>query len=67
MEHRPDKKYGENIFCVWSEDPKFRVKGAEAVESWYNEIKEHTFGREPDAGVIKSGERLTMRLARWFS
>jgi len=55
MEHRSDKKYGENIFCVWSDDPKFRVKGKEAVESWYNEIKDHKFGCEPDAGVIKSG------------
>ena len=56
MEHRSEKKYGENIFCVWSDDPKFKVRGKEAVESWYNEIKDHKFGSEPSAGVIKSGE-----------
>ena len=56
MEHRSEKKYGENIFCVWSNDPKFKVAGREAVESWYNEIKDHNFGCEPQAGVIKSGE-----------
>ncbi|XP_037079765.1 DNA topoisomerase 1-like isoform X2 [Pollicipes pollicipes] len=55
MEHRRDKKYGENIFCVWSDDPKFKVGGQEAVDSWYNEIKDHKFGREPEPGVIKSG------------
>ncbi|XP_043220693.1 protein PRY1-like [Amphibalanus amphitrite] len=55
MEHRQDKKYGENIFCVWSDDPKFKVNGREAVESWYSEIKDHKFDVEPKAGVMKSG------------
>ena len=25
FEHRPDQKYGENIYCTWSSDPKAKV------------------------------------------
>jgi len=43
--HRPDVKYGENIFSVWSSDSIVSAK--EAGDYWYKEIRNHTFGMEP--------------------
>ncbi|CAB3369346.1 uncharacterized protein LOC135935478 isoform X1 [Cloeon dipterum] len=43
--HRPDAKYGENIFSVWSSDSTASAK--EACDYWYKEIRNHTFGMEP--------------------
>lgn len=45
--HRPNNKYGENIYMAWSSDPTKEVTGQEAVDSWYSEIKKHQFGCEP--------------------
>lgn len=45
--HRPNNKYGENIYMAWSSDPTKEVTGQEAVDSWYSEIKQHQFGCEP--------------------
>ncbi|KAH9361308.1 hypothetical protein HPB48_006870 [Haemaphysalis longicornis] len=45
--HRPNNKYGENIYMAWSSDPTKEVTGREAVDSWYSEIKQHQFGGEP--------------------
>lgn len=54
FKHRTqDKKYGENIFMKWSSDPNHTVKGNEPVDSWYSEIKDHVFGKEPKS--LKSG------------
>lgn len=47
MQHRPNNQYGENIYCAWSSNPAHKIKGAEAVDSWYSEIKDYRFGREP--------------------
>lgn len=47
MEHRDQNDYGENIYFAWSSDPNFKVTGADPVDKWYSEIKDHTFGREP--------------------
>lgn len=51
--HRSERKYGENIFMKWSSDPNQGLAGNEAVDSWYSEIKDHVFGREPNS--LKSG------------
>jgi len=51
--HRPDGKYGENIYCMWSSDPQQNVTAKDACQSWYKEIKDFTFGAEPR--VLKSG------------
>lgn len=51
--HRSERKYGENIFMKWSSDPNHTIAGNEAVDSWYSEIKDHVFGREPTS--LKSG------------
>ncbi|XP_021917536.1 protein PRY1-like isoform X2 [Zootermopsis nevadensis] len=51
--HRPDGKYGENIYCMWSSDPQQRVTAKDACQSWYREIKDFAFGSEPR--VLKSG------------
>lgn len=55
--HRPDGRYGENIFCAWSPDSgagPSKVGAKEACDTWYKEIKDHPFGQEPR--LLKSGE-----------
>lgn len=47
MEHRVQDEYGENIYFAWSSDPNYKVNGADPVDKWYSEIKDHTFGKEP--------------------
>lgn len=54
LEHRPSSPYGENLFCSWTSLPNHRIEGREPVDSWYEEIKFHPFGREPT--TLKSGE-----------
>nr|CAD7600138.1 unnamed protein product [Timema genevievae] len=51
--HRPDSKYGENIYCMWNSDPAAKVTAKDACDSWYKEIKDHIFGVEPR--MLKSG------------
>ncbi|XP_067001116.2 uncharacterized protein [Anabrus simplex] len=51
--HRPDGKYGENIYCMWSSDSQHTVTAKDACQSWYKEIKDHQFGAEPRQ--LKSG------------
>ncbi|VVC38430.1 Hypothetical protein CINCED_3A000290 [Cinara cedri] len=53
LEHRPSSPYGENLFCSWTSLPNHRIEGREPVDSWYEEIKYHPFGREPT--TLKSG------------
>ncbi|KAK4292159.1 hypothetical protein Pmani_035049 [Petrolisthes manimaculis] len=54
LQHRPsNNSYGENLYVCWSSNNTTTMKGSEAVHSWYSEIKDYTFGREPvnlDAG-----------------
>lgn len=40
-----DGEYGENIFMKWSSNPNHTIKGEDAVNSWYDEIRIHEFGR----------------------
>lgn len=54
LEHRPSSPYGENLFCCWTSLPNHRIDGREPVDSWYEEIKFHPFGREPT--TLKSGD-----------
>lgn len=42
-----NSKFGENIYYFYSSDPSHVVHGKDAVDSWYDEIKQHTFGIEP--------------------
>lgn len=53
LEHRPESNYGENIYCLYSSDPTFTINGNTPVDTWYEEIKHHPFGREPNN--LKSG------------
>ncbi|XP_053181584.1 Golgi-associated plant pathogenesis-related protein 1-like [Scomber japonicus] len=39
-----DTKDGENVYNMWSSAP-LNLTGKEAVESWYNEIKDYNWGR----------------------
>ncbi|XP_053664095.1 uncharacterized protein LOC128713264 [Anopheles marshallii] len=41
LEHRSNNKYGENLYAAFG---KSQVSGADAVDSWYDEIKCYTFG-----------------------
>lgn len=54
LEHRPSSPYGENLFCSWTSLPNHKIEGREPVDSWYEEIKFHPFGREPT--TLKSGD-----------
>ncbi|XP_034254783.1 uncharacterized protein LOC117653301 isoform X1 [Thrips palmi] len=53
IEHRNESDYGENIFCSWSSNAAHTVAGDEPVHHWYNEIKDHKFGKEPTS--LKTG------------
>ena len=46
FQHRPDHKYGENIYSSWSSDTNAKIHGGDAVDSWYKEIELHNFGEE---------------------
>merc|ERR1719369_550684 len=37
FQHRAEQKYGENIYSSWSSDPRVKIKGGDAVDSWYKE------------------------------
>ena len=54
MEHRPNNEYGENLYAKWASNPNHSIPGKEAVESWYSEIKDHIFGKEPKS--LATGE-----------
>ncbi|PSN32010.1 hypothetical protein C0J52_18086 [Blattella germanica] len=53
LNHRPDNKYGENVYCKISTDANTTATAENACEQWYAEIKVHQFGQEPK--VLKSG------------
>ncbi|CAG9816159.1 unnamed protein product [Phaedon cochleariae] len=53
LEHRPGSNYGENIYCLYSSDPNFTVNGHTPVDTWYEEVSHHPFGKEPSN--LKSG------------
>lgn len=46
FEHRPQRKYGENIYMSYSSDPSHVESGRMSVDSWYSEIKNHNFGSD---------------------
>merc|ERR1711972_561082 len=48
FEHRHPNKYGENIYMSRGRAAQEQAQGA--VDSWYSEIKDYTFGREPSRG-----------------
>jgi len=50
--HRPNGKYGENIYAVESSDPKFKITGKMPVDAWYSEIVNYTFTKEPNIDLI---------------
>lgn len=48
MMHRPNNKYGENLWMYMTTDRSHRVVGGDAVDSWYNnELSKYKFGTEP--------------------
>merc|ERR1712025_488486 len=53
FEHRPNNKYGENIFMSSGSAAQDQAQGA--VDSWYSEIKDYTFGKEPSSGGPVAG------------
>jgi len=64
LEHRPSSSYGENLFCSWTSLPNHGIDGGEPVDSWYEEIKFHPFGREPT--TLKSGDPPSCRRRRRY-
>merc|ERR1712168_545392 len=45
FEHRPNNNAGENIYMSSGRTAQDQAQGA--VDSWYSEIKDYTFGQEP--------------------
>ncbi|XP_013774114.1 probable pathogenesis-related protein CaO19.6200 [Limulus polyphemus] len=45
--HRPEQKYGENIYMCCSSNPKIQISGEAPVDEWYSEIDKYPFGEEP--------------------
>uniref|UniRef100_A0A1B6GU91 SCP domain-containing protein n=1 Tax=Cuerna arida TaxID=1464854 RepID=A0A1B6GU91_9HEMI len=55
MVHRPNNKYGENLWMMMTTDRSYKVNGGDAVDSWYQELDKYKFGTEPknlDAGHL---------------
>ncbi|XP_034935535.1 uncharacterized protein [Chelonus insularis] len=53
LEHRANIEYGENLYCMWSSNPKTIVNGDEPVNDWYAEEVQHQYNREPT--TLKTG------------
>ncbi|XP_031838791.1 uncharacterized protein LOC116429696 isoform X4 [Nomia melanderi] len=53
LEHRANIDYGENLYCMWSSNPKTVVSGDEPVNEWYAEEAQHQYGKEPT--TLKTG------------
>ncbi|XP_014215368.1 uncharacterized protein LOC106644405 isoform X2 [Copidosoma floridanum] len=53
LEHRANIEYGENLYCMWSSNPKTVVTGDEPVNEWYAEETQHVYGKEPT--TLKTG------------
>ncbi|KAJ8973072.1 hypothetical protein NQ317_002287 [Molorchus minor] len=49
LQHSNNREYGENLFCIQSSNPNFSISGKDAVDNWYEEIKVHKFGVEPNS------------------
>ncbi|KAG8268379.1 hypothetical protein J6590_027540 [Homalodisca vitripennis] len=47
MVHRPNNKYGENLWMMMTTDRSYKVNGGDAVDSWYQELDKYKFGTEP--------------------
>lgn len=52
MQHRPNNKYGENIYASFGKES---VTGQEVVQSWYNEIKYYRFGQSQPSNFSQVG------------
>uniref|UniRef100_A0A3B1K5E8 SCP domain-containing protein n=1 Tax=Astyanax mexicanus TaxID=7994 RepID=A0A3B1K5E8_ASTMX len=44
LQHSSGGKFGENLFYTWSSGGK-SLTGREAVDSWYNEVKDYNYSR----------------------
>merc|ERR1711934_511902 len=67
FEHRPNNNAGENIYMSSGRAAQDQAQGA--VDSWYSEIKDYTFGQEPSWGgkeALMSELALLRREARWW-
>ncbi|XP_043467918.1 uncharacterized protein LOC122502092 isoform X1 [Leptopilina heterotoma] len=53
LEHRANIDYGENLYCMWSSNPKTIVGGEEPVNEWYAEETQHQYSKEPT--TLKTG------------
>ncbi|KAJ8672875.1 hypothetical protein QAD02_004136 [Eretmocerus hayati] len=53
LEHRANVDYGENLYCMWSSNPKTLVNGEEPVHEWYAEESQHVYSKEPT--TLKTG------------
>lgn len=52
--YRPNSDLGENIYCLWSSDRNAKANPRNVCRSWYDEVREHSFGVEPK-GAFRAG------------
>lgn len=53
--HNPSTKYGENIYCMWSSDRNAHPNPRAVCRSWYDEVRDFSFGYEPRGRTATTG------------
>ena len=46
FQHRPNSTLGENIYSSWSSNTKVKLRGGDAVDSWYKEQEKYNYDTE---------------------
>eukprot|EP00095_Tigriopus_kingsejongensis_P005922 snap_masked-scaffold825_size91437-processed-gene-0.5 protein:Tk05922 transcript:snap_masked-scaffold825_size91437-processed-gene-0.5-mRNA-1 annotation:"conserved hypothetical protein" len=47
FDHRPNSKFGENLYMAYNSNPNAKIPGSSPVDNWYSEAEDHPFGAEP--------------------
>lgn len=53
--HNPSTKYGENVYCMWSSDRNANPNPKDVCRSWYDEIRDFSFGTEARGRTATTG------------
>lgn len=63
--HRPNNKYGENIFIIMSKDEVTQL-GVKAVDNWYSEVKNFNF-QQTETEMSASKNACNMSILKYFN
>lgn len=53
--HNPSTKYGENVYCMWSSNRNATPNPRDVCRSWYDEIRDFSFGIEARGRTATTG------------